>query len=71
MIFIWVRTVFSARQLRDGGAPEEYGTGIIWSEFHMPTEWKREQSKQTHILKHNPITRYLADWLKKKKSETM
>ena len=23
---------------REGGAPEEYGTGIVWSEFHMPTD---------------------------------
>lgn len=26
---------------RDDGAPEEYGTGIVWSEFHMPTEFKQ------------------------------
>lgn len=23
------------------GAPEEYGSGIVWSEFHMPTEYRR------------------------------
>lgn len=26
---------------RDDGAPEEYGSGIVWSEFHMPTEYRR------------------------------
>lgn len=31
----------SARSKRDDGAPEEYGSGIVWSEFHMPTEYRR------------------------------
>ena len=31
----------SNRGKRDDGAPEEYGSGIIWSEFHMPTEYRR------------------------------
>ena len=26
---------------REDGAPEEYGTGIVWNEFHMPTEYRR------------------------------
>lgn len=26
---------------RDDGAPVEYGSGIVWSEFHMPTEYRR------------------------------
>lgn len=26
---------------RDDGAPEEYGAGIIWSEFHMPTDYRQ------------------------------
>ena len=31
----------SARSKRDDGAPEEYGSDIVWSEFHMPTEYRR------------------------------
>lgn len=31
----------SNRGKRNDGAPEEYGSGIIWSEFHMPTEYRR------------------------------
>ena len=31
----------SGKRGRDDGAPEEYGTGIVWSEFHMPTEYRR------------------------------
>ena len=31
----------SGRDGRDGGAPEECGSGIVWSEFHMPTEYRR------------------------------
>ncbi len=30
----------SDRHERDEGAPEEYGSGIVWSEFHMPTEYR-------------------------------
>lgn len=26
---------------RDDGSPEEYGSGIVWSEFHMPTEYRQ------------------------------
>ena len=26
---------------RDDGAPEEYGSGIVWSEFHMPVEFRQ------------------------------
>lgn len=26
---------------RDNGSPEEYGSGIVWSEFHMPTEYRQ------------------------------
>lgn len=26
---------------RDDGAPEEYGSGVVWNEFHMPTEHRR------------------------------
>lgn len=26
---------------RDGGSPEEYGAGIIWNEFHMPTDYRQ------------------------------
>lgn len=25
---------------REGGAPEEYGSGIVWEEFHMPTRYR-------------------------------
>ena len=31
----------SPSRKRDDGAPEEYGSGIVWSEFHMPTEYGR------------------------------
>lgn len=31
----------SSRRKRDDGAPEEYGSGIVWSEFHMPTEYRQ------------------------------
>jgi len=31
----------SGKRGRDDGAPEEYGTGIVWSEFHMPIEYRR------------------------------
>ena len=31
----------SSKRRRDDGAPEEYGSGIVWSEFHMPTEYRR------------------------------
>lgn len=31
----------SAPNRRDDGAPEEYGTGIDWSEFHMPARYRR------------------------------
>lgn len=26
---------------RDDGAPEEYGAGIVWGEFHMPTKYRQ------------------------------
>ena len=26
---------------REDGASEEYGTGIVWEEFHMPTNYRR------------------------------
>lgn len=26
---------------RQGGAPDEYGAGIVWEEFHMPTNYRR------------------------------
>ena len=25
----------------EDGAPEEYGSGIVWSEFHMPTDYRQ------------------------------
>lgn len=31
----------SKKPSRDDGAPEEYGTGIDWNEFHMPTEFRQ------------------------------
>lgn len=31
----------SRRGKRHGGGPEEYGAGIVWSEFHMPTEYRQ------------------------------
>lgn len=31
----------SSRGKREDGAPEEYGSGIVWSEFHMPTEYRQ------------------------------
>lgn len=30
----------SSKRRRDDGAPEEYGSGIDWNEFHMPTEYR-------------------------------
>ncbi len=29
------------RSKRQDGAPEEYGAGIVWEEFHMPTNYRR------------------------------
>ncbi|RNL21510.1 hypothetical protein DMP07_01315 [Slackia faecicanis] len=26
---------------RQGGAADEYGAGIVWEEFHMPTNYRR------------------------------
>lgn len=34
-------TTASSKPKRTDGAPEEYGTGIAWSEFHMPTEYRQ------------------------------
>jgi ribosomal protein L37AE/L43A len=31
----------SSDRKRDDGAPEEYGTGIVWEEFHMPTNYRQ------------------------------
>lgn len=31
----------SAKRAKGDGAPGEYGSGIVWSEFHMPTEYRR------------------------------
>ncbi|MBR0404700.1 MAG: IS1249 family transposase [Eggerthellaceae bacterium] len=31
----------SSRSGRDDGAPDEYGNGIVWGEFHMPTEYRQ------------------------------
>lgn len=31
----------SGGRKKDDGAPEEYGTGIVWSEFHMPTDYRQ------------------------------
>lgn len=31
----------SGEPSRDDGAPVEYGAGIDWNEFHMPTEFRR------------------------------
>lgn len=31
----------SSGSKRDDGAPDEYGTGIAWEEFHMPTNYRR------------------------------
>ena len=31
----------SSDRKRDDGAPEEYGSGIVWSEFHMPTDYRQ------------------------------
>lgn len=31
----------SSRSGRDDGAPDEYGNGIVWDEFHMPTEYRQ------------------------------
>lgn len=31
----------SSNREENGGAPEEYGSGIAWSEFHMPTEYRQ------------------------------
>ena len=32
--------VASNKSSGDNGAPNEYGTGIIWNEFHMPTNYR-------------------------------
>ncbi len=29
------------RKGQDDGSPEEYGNGIVWSEFHMPTDYRQ------------------------------
>ena len=31
----------SSNRGQDDGAPEEYGAGIVWSEFHMPTSYRQ------------------------------
>lgn len=31
----------SSEHKGDGEAPEEYGPGIVWSEFHMPAEYRQ------------------------------
>ncbi|MCR2035388.1 IS1249 family transposase [Adlercreutzia mucosicola] len=31
----------SKKRKRDDGAPEEYGSGINWGEFHMPTRYRQ------------------------------
>lgn len=31
----------SVKPGRDDGRPEEYGTGIAWSEFQTPTEYRQ------------------------------
>lgn len=31
----------SSNRGQDDGAPEEYGAGIVWSEFHMPTNYRQ------------------------------
>lgn len=31
----------SSKGKREDGAPEEYGSGIVWSEFHMPAEYRQ------------------------------
>ena len=44
----WMRIGQSAGRLhaamegsrRKDGAPDEYGSGIIWEEFHMPTRYR-------------------------------
>lgn len=33
--------IASAKRRRDDGAPEEYGTGVDWNEFHTPTEYRQ------------------------------
>lgn len=36
-----LHTTASSKTKGADGAPEEYGTGIVWSEFHMPTEYRQ------------------------------
>ena len=36
-----VEGLFAAASQKGGGSPEEYGSGIAWGEFHMPTEYRR------------------------------
>lgn len=31
----------SKHNMREDGSPEEYGSGIVWEEFHMPTEYRQ------------------------------
>ena len=31
----------SGKRERGDGAPEEYGSGIDWNEFHMPTRYRQ------------------------------
>lgn len=31
----------SSESKREDGAPDEYGTGIVWEAFHMPTNYRR------------------------------
>lgn len=31
----------SGESKREDGAPDGYGTGIVWEEFHMPTRYRQ------------------------------
>ena len=38
------------RSKRQDGAPEEYGAGIVWEEFHMPTKLQAVNNPRGHTF---------------------
>lgn len=44
----------SGDERRNGGLPEKLGSGIVWNEFHMPTEHKNRISERARFLSHRP-----------------
>ena len=44
----------SGDERRNGGLLEKLGSGIVWNEFHMPTEHKNRISERARFLSHRP-----------------